>query len=353
MSSFKFSKVVIDSFALDVPPYKVSSAEIEDQLAPLYNRLRVPFGTLERLSGVSSRYYYEREERPSEIATRVAKAALDQIGFDREKIGTVFNCSVTRDYFEPATGVLVHQNLGLAESVMALDISNACIGFSNGIVLLANLIETGVVEAGLVVSAENLSRIMDASMKLLQEKEHIDRELLLKSMPTFTLGSGAVAMVLAHENVSKSNRRLLGSVARSASQHSDFCVGNGDFCFTQQFGMNPLMETDSQKLLAAAAKLGGRTWSEASEFLGWSRDDVDHIFCHQVGKQVNAAFYKEMGLDLHKEFTIYKEFGNLVSAALPAALIRGAETKGMKSGDKVLLTAFGSGLNSIFTGITW
>ena len=116
---------------------------------------------------------------------------------------------------------------------------------------------------------------------------------------------------------------------------------------------DPLMYTDSSKLIPAAAKLGARAWGDLSEFIGWSRDDVDHIFCHQIGKQVNDSFYKTMGLDIKKEYTVYEQLGNLVSASMPAALIRGAERKGMKAGEKVVLTAFGSGLNAIFTAIEW
>jgi len=43
----------------------------------------------------------------------------------------------------------------------------------------------------------------------------------------------------------------------------------------------------------------------------------------------------------------------MVSAALPAALANGAEEKAMKPGEKVLLTAFGSGLNTRFLGFEW
>jgi 3-oxoacyl-[acyl-carrier-protein] synthase III len=43
----------------------------------------------------------------------------------------------------------------------------------------------------------------------------------------------------------------------------------------------------------------------------------------------------------------------MVSVALPAALAIGAEEKGIKPGEKVLLTAFGSGLNTRFLGFEW
>jgi 3-oxoacyl-[acyl-carrier-protein] synthase III len=353
MVPFRFKHVCIENFAANIPPFEVTSSQIEDKIAPLYQRLQIPFGTLEKLSGVRSRYFWDANVLPSEVATVAAKKAIEGISFDPKLIQAVFNCSVTRDYFEPATACIIHRNLGLSEDAMAMDISNACIGFSNGMLQMAMMIETGAIKAGIVTSGENISRIIDACIALLAKDETIQRDDLLRLLPTFTLGSGAVAFVMCHESISKNGHHLVGAVSRSATEHSELCSGNGDYCISQKIDLSPMMYTDSQKLMASAAKLGGRMWKDASQLLGWSKDDVDHIFCHQVGKQVNDSFYKEMGLDISKEFTVYQRYGNLVSAALPLALITGAAEKDMKTGEKVLLTAFGSGLNSIFSGIIW
>jgi 3-oxoacyl-[acyl-carrier-protein] synthase-3 len=113
------------------------------------------------------------------------------------------------------------------------------------------------------------------------------------------------------------------------------------------------METESSKLIAAAALLGQRTWGDLSELLGWTKEQVDHVFCHQVGRQVNEAFYNTLGLDHTKEFAIYPKYGNLVSAALPTAFAIGSEEKKVAKGEKIVLTGFGSGLNSLFLGIEW
>jgi 3-oxoacyl-[acyl-carrier-protein] synthase-3 len=72
-----------------------------------------------------------------------------------------------------------------------------------------------------------------------------------------------------------------------------------------------------------------------------------------VGRQVNEAFYREMGLDFDKDFAIYKRYGNMVSVALPAALAIGVDEKDIQPREKVLLTAFGSGLNTRFLGFEW
>ena len=353
MFSSLFSDVHIECFGMHLPEYQLSTLEIEDRLAPIYKKHFVPAGTLEKLSGISSRGIFSEKEKPSDIATKAAKDAIEDLGFEADHIGAIFNCSVTRDYFEPATSVIVHKNLGFEEKVMAMDITNACIGFSNGMLLMANMIQSGVIKAGLICSGENMVHITDGTFKRLLEGESVGRKEFIKTLPTFTLGSGAVAMVLCHSSIATRTHRLVGLAARSASQHMDLCIGNGDFCFMQDMGIFPLMDTDSKRLISSAAKLGSRTWQDASEVLHWSKDDINHIFCHQVGKQVNGNFYDTVGLPIEKEYTVYQTYGNLVSAALPSALITGAREGLLKQGDKALLMGFGSGLNSIFSGIEW
>jgi acyl-CoA:acyl-CoA alkyltransferase len=354
MTAFRFKSVCIESLEIFTPPQVVTSAEIEDTLAPVYERLGIPFGTLERLTGVGSRNMWSPDLAPSEIAATVAEKAIESSGLKKEQIGALFSCSVSRDYFEPATACLVHQKLGLSEGVIALDVCNACLGFSDGMFLLANLIESGVVKAGVVVSGETVNTILEGARRALLNNTELERDRILKMLPTLTLGGGGAAFVLCHESLSLRKRKLLGGATRSASQHSDLCVGNGDHCICGRLMDEfPIMETESSKLIAAAAQLGARTWAEASEMIGWTSDDVQHIVCHQVGKQVNEAFYATIGLDISKEFTIYKTRGNVVSAAVPTALTLAEEGRGIARGDKVLLTGFGSGLNAMFMGIEW
>jgi len=353
MVAFRFKNVCLESCAITVPPQVVTSAEIEDKLAAVYQELGIPFGTLERLTGIGARNFWDISERPSALGTAVVREAIEQAGFDRSDIRALFSCSVTRDYFEPATGCLIHRNLELPEDSIALDVSNACLGFMDGIFFLGNLIETGIVKAGVVVSAEHTRVIIENTFKSVLEGKSLTRDQLLRMLPTFTIGSGAVAYVLCHESISKTKHRVIGGATRSATQHCDLCVGNVDYHLVDGPPLGPVMETESSKLIAAAAVLGKQTWADASEVLGWGKDDVQHVFCHQVGRQVNEAFYNTLGLDHSKEFIIYPTRGNLVSAALPTAFVMAIEEKGIKKGDKILLTGFGSGLNSMFSAIEW
>lgn len=353
MVKYKFKNVCIESLEVNMPTEEVTSAALEDRLAPLYEKLSIPFGTLEKLSGIRSRKLWPITVLPSEPATVAARKAIETSGIAKEKIGVIINCSVSRDYFEPATACIIHSNLEMSEDCAAFDITNACIGFSNGLLTLASMIEMGVVEAGVVVSAETVTRLIENNITALVKHSVASREDLLTYLPTFTLGSGSVAYVLCHEKLSKKGHAFHGGVVKSATEHKNLCAGDADAAMGDTSGVGALMRTESQKLIAAAAKLGARIAPQALEWLGWTAAQVKHVFCHQVGKQVNEQFYRGQGLDIAKEFTIYKEFGNLVSAALPSALAIGAKEKGIKSGDEVLLTAYGSGLNGMFLGITW
>jgi 3-oxoacyl-[acyl-carrier-protein] synthase III len=353
MVAFRFKHVCLESHAITVPPLTLTSDEIEDRLAEVYKHLGLPSGTLERLTGIRARNLWPLEERPSVLGTAVVRQAIEDSGFDPKEVRALFSCAVTRDYFEPATGCLIHRNLELPEDGIALDVSNACLGFMDGIFFLANLIETGVVKVGVVVSAEHTRCMIDNTFDNVLAGKATSREHLLKLLPTFTIGSGAVAYVLCHESVSKTKHKLIGGATRSATQHADLCTGNVDYHLVDSPPLGPVMETESSKLIAAAALLGQRTWADASEAIGWSKEDVDHVFCHQVGRQVNEAFYNTLGLDYSKEFTIYQTRGNLVSAALPTAFSVGIGEKGIQKGDKIMLTGFGSGLNSLFLGIEW
>ncbi len=356
MAAFQFKHVRIESYAYCVPPQKITSSELENQMAAIYDRLQIPFGTLEKLTGIESRYFYDSSTKPSTAATEAGKMALDKMKFGREKIGAIFNCSVTRDNFEPATACVVHANLGLGKNAFALDLSNACVGFSNGLVTLASMIECGAIEAGLIVSGENGKYLVEDTLNCLNSRKDITKTELLNFLPVFTLGSAAVAMVLCHERIASTSHQLLGSVMQTSSELHDLCVGNGDHAHALvASGQKMLMTTQANKLISSAASLSKENWQQFSAKFGWKKEEIDHLIAHQVGKKGNGneQFFKTFDIDLKKEFSVYKRFGNTASCALPKTLMIAADEQRFKEKDKILLAGYGSGLNTIFSGVIW
>jgi 3-oxoacyl-[acyl-carrier-protein] synthase-3 len=77
---------------------------------------------------------------------------------------------------EPATASFVHHGLGLPASCLLFDISNACLGFLDGMVMLANMIELGQVEAGLVVAGETAEDLIASTLRHLLSEASLSRK---------------------------------------------------------------------------------------------------------------------------------------------------------------------------------
>lgn len=351
MTLLRFKHVCLESFAVELPPNEVTSEGIEDRLSATYDRLAIPKGSLERVSGVQTRFHWDKNYRPSDGATAAAREALAGVGFDLSEVRSVLHCSISRDYFEPATAVFVHDRLGLDPNGIVLDISNACLGFSTGMNMLANLIESGAVKAGLVVSCETTDHVTNATLEKLSADESTRKEFL-ELMPTFTLGSGAVAYVLCHESIATRGHRIVGSSTWSETSHSELCIGNEDFCFFSA-DLNPIMRSDPTAMLRQVVPMTTRAWQECMGAVGWSAEDLDHIVTHQIGRMVDDAMLRGAGLDGSKNFSIFQKYGNQVSAGLPTALAIASKERNFKRGDKILMIGFGSGMVATTTILEW
>ena len=52
-----YSRVYVDSIGYELPPIVVTSAEIEQRLAPLYEKLKISAGQLEAWTGIAQARY--------------------------------------------------------------------------------------------------------------------------------------------------------------------------------------------------------------------------------------------------------------------------------------------------------
>ena len=138
--------------------------------------------------------------------------------------------------------------------------------------------------------------------------------------------------------------RLLGGVARAATQYSELCQGDSH-------GADALaMQTDSEQLLVAGVGLAQETWRE---FTAEQGDAFARYVCHQVGSTHRRKLYEALGLDLAKDFSTFEKLGNTGSVALPATLAAAVDAGAVRDGDRVGLLGIGSGLNCLMLALEW
>ncbi len=348
----RYEKVCVESFGYELPQNAVTSLSLEQRLAPVYEKLNLSFGRLEMMTGIRERRFWDDGVTPSQAGMKAAEKAISKSGVKKEDIGCLLHTSVSRDFLEPATATVVHDSLGLPSTATIFDISNACLGFINGMVTLANMIELGQVKAGIVVGCESSKPIVEATIDKLLKDPNLTRDKLKLAFATLTLGSGAVAAVLTHAHLSQNGHRILGGVTRTASRHNNLCRIETDVSFFDLEEI-PDMRTDYGDLLKNGLSLAPITWEATKQELGWSNSDVDKVFTHQVSSVHNKLLFKALGLDESKNFSTVEYLGNIGSVSLPITTAIAIDQGCLKHGDKVAMLGIGSGLVCLMLGLEW
>lgn len=343
----RFSQVALGGLEYALPPEVWTSARIEAELAPLYARLRLPAGRLELMTGIRERRFWPMEHLPSAAAAEAGEKVLTASGFDREQLDLLIHCGVCRDRLEPATAAYVHGRLGLPGRVQILDVSNACLGFLNGLVLSAGLIESGQIRSALLVSGENGRPLLENTLARLNRGD-LDRQAIKPYFANLTIGGGAIAGLVCHRDLAPAAPVLLGGAVQTETSHNNLCQGN-----TAQEGSGLEMLTDAEALLEAGLDLADRTWREFLGVLQWTASSPGLVVTHQVGRAHRTGLFTRLGLDPGKDFSTFETLGNVGSVSLPITLRMAAEAGRTAAGMEVALLGIGSGLSCMMLGLRW
>src|SRR5882672_9740923 len=158
----------------------------------------------------------------------------------------LIHSAVCRDMLEPATASFAHHKIGLGPHCQIFDLSNACLGFLNGLVTLAAMIDSGQIKCGVVVSGENGRPLVEQTIQHLLQTP-LDRNAIKPFSANLTIGSAAVAAVVCHEDLLPAGaprHRLLSGSVLASTKHSELCQGD-------TAGDALVMQTDSEQLLLA------------------------------------------------------------------------------------------------------
>ena len=381
-----YNRVYLESIGYELPPVVVTTAELEARLKPMYDVQRMASGQLELLTGINERRWWEPNYRLSQGATEAGRKALSSANFHPQDVDVLIYAGVCREQYEPATACAVAANLGISSDAMMYDLSNACLGVLNGVVEVANRIELGQCDAGLVVSCETAREINETAIDRVNRSGSID--VFRNSLATFTGGSGAVAVLVTRDTVTQAKRRrLIGGAAKNAPEHHNLCRWGVQNLLSSSVGrvveenltvamqraldtqaasilqrgfdlgmrhvMLPFMETHAGDVLKHGVDLGLKTWTTFLTKLGWASEQIDKVVCHQVGAGHRDAVLKSFGIDPAKDFSTFPFLGNIGTVSLPITAAIAEEREFLQPGDRVGFLGIGSGLNCLMLGVEW
>ncbi len=342
-----YTDVYIESIGYELAPNVVHTSDLEARLETVYKKLHVQPGQLEALTGIRERRYWDPGFKMSAGAIAAGKKALTRTAVSPDSIGMLIYAGVCRDNLEPATACAVANTLNIGPDALIYDVSNACLGVVNGMIQVANAIETGQISAGLVVSCESARQIVDTTIERLLATA--DMEMFKKTIATLTGGSGAVAVLLTSREAATHNHRLIGGVVKNATVHHELCTWGPDTGIPTSTPL--IMETDSVGVLQHGVTLGVETYRGFKEKLGLA--EPDKIICHQVGSAHQKTVLEALGIPMKKDFTTYQYLGNIGTVSLPLTAAIADERGFLEPGDLVGLFGIGSGLNCLLMAVKW
>lgn len=322
-----------------LPENRVTSRELLDEI-DARSRFGIAHNWMDRVLGVRERRVAPPDMRPSQMATRAARDALERAGISGRDLDVVIYTGMARDYVEPATAHIVQHEIGARDAV-CFDLSNACHGFMNGIHVVDMMVATGQARRGMVVCGERNWRMGARALELLRKTDR--REDFEQLAGALSVGDAAAAMIVGPKLGPDSGFR--GFMLHSRGEHHALCV-----CEDQGEISGHM---DMVNIVQAHIGMHAEMYPEFLRRMGWQPADIDRFIHHQVGKRAFSLHANYSGIDRRKMTDTVSTLGNITSATIPVNLHRLAGEEGARAGERVMISGAGSGLSISQTALVW
>ena len=274
------------------------------------------------------------EETTASMSAEAGRRALEMAGMKAEELELLVVVTCTPDTLVPSTACLVQSELGAVNAV-AFDLNAACSGFVFALQVVDAYFQTGLYKNALVIGAETLSRILDWS----------DRTTSV----LFGDGAGAAVVRAAESGVIASSEGSDGSkggaiYVKNRENHNPFIpeIKPMDFLYM-----------DGGEVFKFAVRTVPQSIQETLEKARLTIDDIDYFLFHQANARINQTIAKRLKVPMEKIPMNVDHCGNTSGGSIPILMDEVNRQGLFKSGDKIMLAGFGSGLTWGTMVLTW
>lgn len=270
-------------------------------------------------------------EQFEDLAVKAAQNALKDSGVLPEKIDLLLCTTVISPYVTPALACIIREKLGI--NCASMDVNGACAGFIYALDIAQAYIDSAKAKNILIVSAENLSRLVDFN----------DRSTCV----LFGDGAGA-AVVCEGKGVESIVIRTTDSGDALVARMS---TGNNPYLDNPIAGH--YLKMDGKGVFRKAIAASIEDINEALSKSGESSENIDHFILHQANMRIIKSIYQRLELPPEKFKHNIERYGNTSSASIPILIDELYRSGELKKGDKLVLSAFGAGFVSGACVLEW
>jgi 3-oxoacyl-[acyl-carrier-protein] synthase-3 len=272
-------------------------------------------------TGIRERHHAAEGELTSDLALNAAERAIEAAGVDSAEIDLIVVATTTPDRIFPGTACALQAKLGIANTCPAFDVQAVCSGFVYALSVANNFIRTGQAGLALVVGAETMSRITDWT----------DRGNCI------LWGDGAGAVVLR----ASEEPGIISTHLHSDGRYQDLLFVDGGVSLKK--GGECYIRMSGNAVFKMAVNTLDAIVDETLAANGLDKSDIDWLVPHQANIRIIQATARKLGMSMDRVVVTVDRHGNTSGASIPLALDTAVRDGRIKSGELLLMEAFGGG----------
>lgn len=295
---------------------------------------------LKLIMGYNKRRVVKKGTTVSDLCVHGLQHLFDNNLLNKNDIDAIVLVSQSPDYFIPGTSHVIHGRLGLKKDIVCLDISQACSGYSIGVIQAFMLLEQEEINKVVVLNGDTYSQKVskqdrgsspitgDAASITIVEKSTSDNVIY---GAINTDGTGAEALIIpagGFRTPSSNETSKLVTDSKGNTRSLEHLVMKGDdvFNFVQR-EVPPMIDN-----------LLGRA--------NCTKDDVDYFMFHQPNKFMLKKLADKMEIPYEKmPNNIVENFGNSNSTSIAVNISYNLGEQLLSNSFFLCLAGFGAGLS--------
>ncbi len=332
MAFFTTQNTKIAGIAAAVPKTQESNWDYE-LLSETEKKLLV------KTTGVETRRVAKKGQATSDFCLAAAEKLLAELNWKKDEIDVVVFLSQSRDYYLPATAIILQDRLGLPKSTMAFDVGLGCSGFPYGLSVINSLLSNAGLQKGLLmmgdISSATCAKEDKSTYPLFGDAGTViavERDTNANSMQ-FQLnsdGAGHEAIIIRD-----------GGIRNLVSEDS-FRKENIEKGITRSRLNLTLNGLDVFNFSITQVPKSLKAFLEKTDT---NATNYDYFVMHQANKLMNESIRKKLKFPVEKVPYSIKEFGNTSSASIPLTLVTQMRKELQEENLQLLLSGFGVGLS--------
>ncbi|MHB8741741.1 MAG: beta-ketoacyl-ACP synthase III [Sulfuricaulis sp.] len=275
-------------------------------------------------TGIRERHIAAEGETSSMMGEQAARRALEAAHINAKDIDLIIVATTTADQIFPSTACLLQDRLGI-HGCPAFDVQAVCTGFVYALGIADKFVRAGTSKYALVVGSETLSRIIDWT----------DRTTCV------LFGDGAGAVVLAASSkagIISTHLHADGKYKNLLSVPSGISQG-----YNNVIAGSAYVKMEGNEVFKVAVNTLGRIVDETLAANHLKQSDIQWLVPHQANHRIIAATAKKLGMSMDQVVLTVDRHGNTSAASIPLAFDEAVRDGRIKSGDTVMMEAFGGG----------